>query len=157
MNGHSLVGSQELSGNDEFRAVEAASGEPLEPVFGGVGAAEVNAACVLTAQAFDRFRNLDPGVRADFLVAIADEITALGDELIDRAMRETGLPRPRLLGERGRTTGQLQMFAALLRVHRIAVWRSGVGQAMVHGKGLHHPDSPGFTRPALGWCSVRRR
>src|SRR5690606_17428680 len=36
----------------------------------------------------------------------------LGDALIERAMAETGLPRARLEGERGRTVNQLRMFAA---------------------------------------------
>ena len=39
----------------------------------------------------------------------------LGDELIVRVMAESNLPRPRLEGERGRTIGQLKMFANLLR------------------------------------------
>jgi NADP-dependent aldehyde dehydrogenase len=39
----------------------------------------------------------------------------LGDELIERAMLESGLPRVRLEGERGRTCNQLRMFAELLR------------------------------------------
>lgn len=118
INGHSLVGTQEVFGAEEFRAVAATTGEPLEPLFGGVGANEVSAACALAARALDPFRDLAPGVRADFLDAIADAITALGDELVDRAMTETGLPRPRLMGERTRTTGQLRMFAQLLREGR---------------------------------------
>ena len=40
---------------------------------------------------------------------------AIGDTLIETAMAESGLPRPRLEGERGRTTGQLRMFAAEVR------------------------------------------
>ena len=57
-----------------------------------------------------------PGTkRADFLVAIGEEILALGDDLIQRAMAETGLPETRLLGERGRTIGQLGQFADLIR------------------------------------------
>ena len=46
---------------------------------------------------------------------IADEILALGDDLIKRGMEETGLPEARLTGERGRTVGQLKLFASLLR------------------------------------------
>src|SRR5699024_3701325 len=44
-----------------------------------------------------------------------DEIEAIGDELIVRAMAESGLARARLEGERGRTCGQLRLFAAVVR------------------------------------------
>jgi alpha-ketoglutaric semialdehyde dehydrogenase len=39
----------------------------------------------------------------------------LGDVLVERVMAETGLPRLRIEGERGRTVGQLKLFANLLR------------------------------------------
>jgi NADP-dependent aldehyde dehydrogenase len=48
---------------------------------------------------------------ANFLNKIADEIESLGNELILTAMQETGLPEARLLGERGRTCGQLRAFS----------------------------------------------
>jgi NADP-dependent aldehyde dehydrogenase len=49
------------------------------------------------------------------LDAIAEEIMALGDLLIERCSAETALPAARITGERGRTCGQLQLFATLLR------------------------------------------
>src|SRR5205807_6520010 len=49
------------------------------------------------------------------LDAIADEILALGDPLLERAGAESGLPAARLTGERGRTMAQLKMFASLVR------------------------------------------
>lgn len=49
--------------------------------------------------------------RAAFLNAIADEIEARGAQITEIGMRETGLPAARLEGERGRTTGQLRLFA----------------------------------------------
>src|SRR5699024_12064986 len=49
--------------------------------------------------------------RAEFLRAIADEIEASGEALTQTGTAETGLPAGRLNGERGRTTGQLRMFA----------------------------------------------
>ena len=41
----------------------------------------------------------------------AEKVMALGDELVERAMAETGLPEARIRGERGRTCGQLNLFA----------------------------------------------
>ena len=52
--------------------------------------------------------------KAAFLRAIADEIEALGDELINVYCEESGLPEGRARGERGRTLGQLRMFAEVL-------------------------------------------
>ena len=46
---------------------------------------------------------------------MATMVEALGDDLIVRVMAESGLPRMRLEGERGRTTGQLRLFASVLR------------------------------------------
>ena len=43
------------------------------------------------------------------------EILALGDDLLERCNKETGLPLARLTGERGRTVNQLKLFAELLK------------------------------------------
>ena len=50
-------------------------------------------------------------VRAAFLRRIADEIDARGAEITEIGTQETGLPAARLEGERGRTVGQLRLFA----------------------------------------------
>lgn len=52
--------------------------------------------------------------KAKFLLAIANEIEMLGDELLQTAHEETNLPMGRLTGERGRTMGQLKLFANLI-------------------------------------------
>ncbi len=52
--------------------------------------------------------------RAAFLREIARQLDGLGDRLLDEAAAETALARARLVGERTRTTGQLEMFAALV-------------------------------------------
>lgn len=64
--------------------------------------------------AFLSYKNF-PGIKkAAFLRSAADEIEALGQELVTTAMNETSLPEARILGERARTTGHLRMFAALV-------------------------------------------
>jgi len=98
-----------------LRALNPATNEAFGPAFVEPDAAAIEAACVAAAAAFDVYREIDPSARAAFLEAIAAEIEAIGDELIQTAMAETGLPRPRLEGERGRTTGQLRLFAQVLR------------------------------------------
>lgn len=69
----------------------------------------------LSDQAFDSWRQSAPEVRADFLEAIALEIESLGQALLQTAAAETHLTEVRLTGERQRTTGQLRMFAQMLR------------------------------------------
>jgi NADP-dependent aldehyde dehydrogenase len=98
-----------------FRAIEAATGQPLPTDFATATDTDLDRACALAAAAFDAYREAPLERRAAFLEAIAQNIVDLGDELIMRAMAETGLPRPRLEGERGRTVGQLRLFAAVVR------------------------------------------
>ncbi|MFX1674989.1 aldehyde dehydrogenase (NADP(+)) [Paraburkholderia sp. A2WS-5] len=115
--GEMLVGRQAVRGEEQaLRAFNPATGaEIAEPVFGSGTVANVDEACELARAAFDTYRQLPLAVRAEFLERIADGITALGDELIERAQAESGLPKARLEGERGRTTGQLKLFAQVVR------------------------------------------
>jgi len=62
-------------------------------------------------KAFHQYRKLPLKARADFMRAIAIELEACGDELINTAMRETNLPEARLRNERGRTIFQLNQYA----------------------------------------------
>ncbi len=78
-------------------------------------AAAAQAACGAAEAAFNSYRATDTEARAAFLQRIGEEIVALGDPLIDAACRESGLPRARIEGERGRTVGQLDLFATVLR------------------------------------------
>lgn len=64
--------------------------------------------------AFLTYKNFSGKKKAVFLRAIADEIEALGQELVTTAMRETNLPEARIISERGRTTGHCRMFADLV-------------------------------------------
>ena len=96
-------------------AIDPSTGDSLPVAFGGAAKADLDAACALAAAAFGPYRATAPEARAQFLETVAAKIEAIGDDLIVRAMAETGLPRPRLEGERGRTIGQLRMFAGVLR------------------------------------------
>lgn len=68
-------------------------------------------ACEAAEQAFRTYGYGSRAERAAFLNAIADEIEARAADITDIGSRETGLPEARLNGERGRTTGQLRLFA----------------------------------------------
>ncbi|QIR86501.1 aldehyde dehydrogenase (NADP(+)) [Paracoccus sp. AK26] len=94
---------------------------PNEPAFGPVhefstGTVElVNRACEAAEEAFWSYGEASRETRAAFLDAIADEIEARAEAITEIGTRETGLPEARLSGERGRTTGQLRLFAQHIR------------------------------------------
>jgi len=76
--------------------------------------AEINAAVASAMEAWKIYKNTSGKQKAEFLRSIADEIEALGDTLVHRAMAESGLPEGRIKGERGRTCNQLRLFATLV-------------------------------------------
>ncbi|MCJ7873292.1 aldehyde dehydrogenase (NADP(+)) [Phaeobacter sp. J2-8] len=81
-----------------------------------VGTVElVDQACQAAEDAFLSYGNSTREERAVFLEAIADEIDARGDAITEIGTQETGLPEARLQGERGRTVGQLRLFASHIR------------------------------------------
>lgn len=79
------------------------------------GSAEVDAAVTAAEEAFVIYSATSREERAAFLDKIADEIDARGAALTEVAMSESGLPQARLEGERGRTCGQLRLFASHIR------------------------------------------
>ncbi|MET1113523.1 MAG: aldehyde dehydrogenase family protein, partial [Comamonas sp.] len=115
--GEMLIGASSVRGTEgQQQAFNPGANQPIDtPTFGMGGQAEVDRAAQLAAAAFDPYRNLPLAKRAEFLEAIADNIVALGDTLIERAQAESGLPLARLQGERGRTVGQLRLFAKVVR------------------------------------------
>jgi alpha-ketoglutaric semialdehyde dehydrogenase len=113
--GTMLIGKSEVRGTQgRMRAFNPATGTELDPEFGAGGDAEVDRACLLAQEAFDSYRETKPSVRSRFLKMIAQGMVDLGDVLIDRACAETGLPKGRIESERGRTVGQLELFASLV-------------------------------------------
>lgn len=79
----------------------------------GVGTVDmVNAACDAAESAFWSYGCSSREDRAAFLDTIADEIEARADAITQIGTEETGLPEARLQGERGRTVGQIRLFAA---------------------------------------------
>lgn len=82
----------------------------------GVGTVElVDRACEAAEDAFWSYGYSSREDRARFLETIAEEIEARADAITQIGTEETGLPEARLQGERGRTTGQLRLFADHIR------------------------------------------
>lgn len=113
--GELLIGTRDVAGGATFAAFDPARNETIEPAFADAGKAEAAAAARLAAEAFPIFSETTPAARAAFLEAIATQIEAIGEPLIERAAQESGLPLARLIGERGRTVGQLRLFAQVVR------------------------------------------
>ncbi|MFV0932920.1 aldehyde dehydrogenase (NADP(+)) [Pseudomonas jessenii] len=139
LTGNMLIGQQAIAGNREaIRGIDPATDLPLEPPYHGGSGEHVEQACALAWSALDSYRATSLDARAEFLETIASEIEALGDELIDRAVAETGLPRPRIQGERGRTCQQLRTFA---RTVRAGEWLDvRVDSALPQRQPLPRPD-----------------
>ncbi|MET0331272.1 MAG: aldehyde dehydrogenase (NADP(+)) [Dyella sp.] len=110
-----IGGARRAAGTTMLQSIDAASGEPLPYRFHEATAAEVDAAALAAAAAYPVYRNLPAVRRAEFLEAAAAAIDGLGDDFITLVTRETALPAARIQGERGRTSGQLRLFAQLLR------------------------------------------
>ena len=106
--GKHLVAGEWLDGQGTFASTPA---HGLSHDF-AVGTVElVNRACEAAEEAFWTYGNSSRAERAAFLRAIADEIEARAEAITAIGSQETGLPEARLQGERGRTTGQLRLFA----------------------------------------------
>lgn len=116
LHGHSFIGDQLSPGStDTFQAISPIDNKHLPPAFDMAGTKEVDIAMELAEAAFATYGQTTGEQRAAFLERIADEIMALGNDLLVRAQLETGLPEARLVGERGRTVGQLKQFAQIAR------------------------------------------
>lgn len=116
LTGKHIIGAEfSASGHGRFYAVNPATNEILPGEFAVATQEELEQAVTKAADAFKQYRLKSGAEKAVLLETIAAEIEGLGDELIDRSVAESGLPVGRLQGERGRTTSQLRLFAALLK------------------------------------------
>ncbi|WP_424969712.1 aldehyde dehydrogenase (NADP(+)) [Dinoroseobacter sp. S76] len=109
-----LYGKNLIDGAWVGSEVTLASADLDGQVFAQASPEQIDVACRAARRDFRAYSALPRATRAAFLRECADQIDALGDEITRTAMAETGLPEARLVGERGRTTGQLKMFADLL-------------------------------------------
>ena len=108
---HLIAG--EWIGSDATFQSEPASGDSYSYSVGTVEL--VDRACRAAEEAFASYGYASREERAALLDAIAAEIDARGDAITVMGMAETGLPEARLIGERGRTVGQLRLFAQHIR------------------------------------------
>lgn len=115
LHGLNFIGAELRAGHAPAPATSPLDRSTLEPGFHQASVDDVDTALLAADHAFSTYRVTTGEQRAVFLERIADELVALGDELIVRGHLETGLPQARLLGERGRTVAQLRLFASVAR------------------------------------------
>ncbi len=146
LHGKNIINGQaEATSGKTFLAIDPAAGAQLSPSFHEASLADADRAAQAASEAYASYRLTTPQQRADFLERIASEIEAIGDDLVRRAQGETGLPEARLIGERGRTTGQLRAFAALVREGSWVDAR--IDRAQPDRKPLPRPDVRRMLRP----------
>lgn len=137
--GHNYIGgARSAAGQTRLQSVDASTGEALPHDFIQATAEEVDAAAKAAAAAYPAYRSLSAVRRAEFLEAIADELDALGDEFVAVVCRETALPAARIQGERGRTSGQMRLFAKVLR--RGDFYGARIDRALPERTPLPRPD-----------------
>lgn len=112
---HFISGERPAQNPGRFQAHDPRAHAALEPGFAEASAEEVAVAVDAAAEATGNWSRQPTEARATLLERAAEEIEGVGEALIERADRETALGVDRLLGERGRTCGQLRFFAELLR------------------------------------------
>jgi 2,5-dioxopentanoate dehydrogenase len=140
-----IDGAAQIGTGVRFRAIDPSTGKALDPEFISASTQDVELAAEGAAAAAPHFAAIGHRERAKFLRAIADELTADGAAIVERAQMETGLPKPRLEGELARTTGQLRLFA---EVAEEGSWVDArVDEALPDRKPLPRSDIRSMLRP----------
>ncbi len=112
LTGKNLIGNTWSSrGNAVLSPINPATGSASETEFFVASPEEIDSAGELASRAALDPNFLDLRKRSAFIYEIADQIEQLGDQLVEAACFETGLPEARIMGEKGRTVFQLRQFA----------------------------------------------
>ena len=137
--GHNYIGGQRSAlGSVKLQSIDAFTGEALPHDFFQASPEEVDAAAQAAATAYPAYRSLSAERRAQFLDGIADELDALDDEFVAVVCRESALPAGRIQGERARTSGQMRLFAKVLR--RGDFYGARIDRALPERQPLPRPD-----------------
>ena len=146
LTGTSFLGSQRGSQTiNIFHAQNPTTGENLAPAYHSATTDELNRAVTLAAEAFQSYRSLPGRAKAAFLRRCADALDAHKQVLAERAHLETALPMARLIGEVGRTSNQLRLFASVVEE---GSWvNARIDPALPDRQPLPRPDIRSMLRP----------
>ena len=113
--GKNYIGkSLSSKGNRTFKTFNPKLNLENENIFYEANQHEIDMAVNLAAEAFNDFKKTSGIKKSKFLIAIAEEIENLGDDLLHVFCLESGLTKDRAKSERERTLWQLKMFANLI-------------------------------------------
>ncbi|MFP8968477.1 aldehyde dehydrogenase (NADP(+)) [Pokkaliibacter sp. CJK22405] len=148
LTGHHFIAGQRVKGSPGVTGFDE---EGRELVFAEGSHAEVDQAAQAAEAAFMVYGQSSRAERAAFLRKIAEEIEARAERITLLATRESHLPEARIQGERGRTIGQLRLFADHIEQGDYLDIRRDA--AMPERKPLPRPDLKMVQRP-LGPVAV---
>ncbi|NUU64976.1 aldehyde dehydrogenase (NADP(+)) [Enterobacteriaceae bacterium BIT-l23] len=152
LTGQQFIGAERTgSGEATLLSLRAADGQPTGWRFYAASPREADAAASAAQAASADYGQTSPQARAGFLEAIADELDAFGEDFFDVVHQETALPLARLKGERARTSGQMRLFAQVLR--RGDAFAPRIDTAQADRTPLPRPDLRQY-RVALGPVAV---
>lgn len=128
-----------------FQASNPQTGGAMPPPYHSATAAEIDEAVRFAAEAFDSYSQASGKSKAAFLRRAADQLDHHKQELAERAHLETALPMQRLLGEVGRTSNQLRMFAGVVEE---GSWvQARIDSALPDRQPLPRPELRSMLRP----------
>jgi len=152
LSGQSIIGTRRATGSGGvFFAVNARTGERLEPSFHSASDRDLDEAAAMAAAAAGAYRGLPRSQRVEFLREVAGQLESLGAALIERVMLETALPEARVRGELERTANQFRFFAGIVEEGSWVDARIDVGDPK--RKPTPKPDVRSMLRP-LGPVAV---
>jgi NADP-dependent aldehyde dehydrogenase len=128
-----------------FKAVNPANNASIDINYAMASAEEVDEACRMAGDAAIEMAQFSGCKKAEFLNALADGIDGIVEELVPVMTAETGLPEPRVRAETGRTSGQLRMFAKLVKTGSWVDAR--IDRAQPDRQPLPKPDLRAMLRP----------
>lgn len=144
--GGSLIGFGSSGlGGASFKAFDPAKNVALEPTFTSATTEDVDRAVQLAVAAAPVWAGISGEERRRFLEVVAGKLEAKAENLVARAMQETGLTEARLKGEVARTAGQLRLYGATAAR---GDWRDArIETAQPDRKPLPKPDHRSLLRP----------
>jgi len=146
IHGKNFIGNElSADGSITFQTFSPANLQELPELFVQATKQETDLAVAKAVEAYQTYKKKSGKEKAIFLRAIAEEIELLGNALIERACAESGLSEGRIVGERGRTVGQLQLFASVLED---GSWvEASIDSALPDRKPAARPDIRKMMRP----------
>ena len=116
ISGKNFIGNElSAKGSVTYRTINPELNTENDFAFYEATREEVNKACEKAYKAFQVFKNISSGKKAEFLETIAGEMEMLKEEILGVYVKECGLPEGRANGEFARTVGQLRSFSKMLQ------------------------------------------